>query len=83
MGDAGSMGRVVAGNPNLVPMALTLDVPLELMGFSATGQFMLEDLWKGTPAQQVDGSVLSAWAVTLGADQSAGGGLAVFKITPV
>lgn len=79
----GTKAVVVAGNPNLVPMALTLDVPLELMGFSATGQFMLEDLWKGTPPQQVDGSVLSAWAVTLGADQSAGGGLAVFKITPV
>ena len=43
---------------------------------------MVEDLWKGTPPQAVHGSNLSAWAVTVGADQTAGGGLAVFKITP-
>jgi hypothetical protein len=79
----GTKAILIAGNhQNSTKLTLTISVPLAAMGMDARAQFVLDDLWSGSPQRTVSGSDLAAFALTVPADQAAGGGLAVLKITP-
>lgn len=61
-----------------------LDVAAQLhaMGMGAAESFMLEDLWNGQPPRKVAVGMLGALALPINPDRSAGGGLAVLRLTP-
>jgi hypothetical protein len=76
----GRKAIVVAGNYSTnSAVTNTIAIPLATMGLGGCSYYKLTDLWNNTTSV-ISAASVSNYSVTIGADKTPGGGIAVFKI---